>query len=78
MDKLKFRLESDSIGEKEIPVDAYYGINAIRGAENFAITGRKIHKELIIALAQVKKACAVSNFNAGIMTANVKDAIVQA
>lgn len=78
MDNLKFRIESDSIGEKEIPIDAYYGINAIRGAENFTITGRKIHKELIIALAQVKKACAVSNFEAGIMTEEVKDAIVKA
>jgi aspartate ammonia-lyase len=78
MDKLKFRIESDSIGEKEIPADAYYGINAVRGAENFGITGRIIHKELVIALAQVKKACAISNFEAGIMTEEVKDAIVQA
>ncbi|MFY9214627.1 MAG: aspartate ammonia-lyase [Tissierellaceae bacterium] len=78
MDKLKFRIESDSIGEKEIPADAYYGINAVRGAENFGITGRTIHKELVIALAQVKKACAISNFEAGIMTEEVKDAIVQA
>lgn len=78
MDKLKFRIESDSIGEKEIPADAYYGINAVKGAENFGITGRTIHKELVIALAQVKKACAISNFEAGIMTEEVKDAIVQA
>ena len=73
MAELKFRIEKDSIGEKEIPVDAYYGINAIRGAENFNITGRKIHKELIIGLAEVKKACAISNFEAGIMTEEVKD-----
>lgn len=78
MDNLKFRVESDSIGDKEIPANAYYGINAIRGAENFTITGRKIHKELIIGLAQVKKACAISNFEAGIMKAEVKDAIAQA
>ncbi|HZJ99165.1 MAG TPA: aspartate ammonia-lyase [Tissierellaceae bacterium] len=78
MAELKFRIEKDSIGEKEIPVDAYYGINAIRGAENFNITGRKIHKELIIGLAEVKKACAISNFEAGIMTEEVKDGIVKA
>lgn len=78
MDNLKFRIESDSIGEKEIPAGAYYGINAIRAAENFTITGRIIHRELIIALAEVKKACAISNFEAGIMTAEVKDAIVKA
>ena len=78
MTEAKFRIERDSIGEKEIPADAYYGINAARGAENFTITGRLIHKELIIALAEVKKACAISNFEAGIMTEEVKDAIVQA
>ena len=78
MAELKFRIEKDSIGEKEIPVEAYYGINAIRGAENFNITGRKIHKELIIGLAEVKKACAISNFEAGIMTEEVKDGIVKA
>ncbi|MDR7870362.1 MAG: aspartate ammonia-lyase [Tissierellaceae bacterium] len=78
MDKLKFRIESDSIGEVEVPIDAYYGVNAVRGANNFTITGRVIHKELIIGLAQVKKACAVSNFEAGIMTEEVKDAIANA
>lgn len=78
MTEVKFRIEKDSIGEKEIPADAYYGINAARGAENFNITGRTIHKELIIGLAEVKKACAISNFEAGIMKEDVKDAIVQA
>ncbi|NLN14055.1 MAG: aspartate ammonia-lyase [Tissierellia bacterium] len=78
MDKVKFRIESDSIGEKEIPADAYYGINAARAAENFPITGRTIHKELIVSLAQVKKAAAISNYEAGLMTEEVKDAIAQA
>ncbi len=74
----KFRIESDSIGEVEIPADAYYGVNAIRAAQNFHITGQVINKELIIGLAEVKKACAISNFEAGIMEEDVKDAIVEA
>ncbi|MBC8590841.1 aspartate ammonia-lyase [Wansuia hejianensis] len=78
MDKNQFRIESDSIGEIKVPVDAYYGANSVRGAANFTITGRVIHKELIIGLAEVKKACAISNFEAGIMTEEVKNAIVQA
>lgn len=73
-----FRLETDSIGEVKIPKDAYYGVNAQRAVENFHITGRFIHEELILGLAQVKKACAISNNKAGLMTDQVKDAIVQA
>ena len=78
MDNTNFRMESDSIGQVKVPSNAYYGVNAVRGAANFNITGRMIHKELIIGLAEVKKACAISNFEAGIMTEEVKDAIVQA
>ncbi|HLR22003.1 MAG TPA: aspartate ammonia-lyase [Tissierellaceae bacterium] len=78
MNNQEFRIESDSIGEVQVPVHAYYGVNAVRAAYNFNITGRKIHEELIIGLAEVKKACAISNFEAGIMTEEVKDGIVQA
>lgn len=78
MTEKEFRIESDSIGEVQVPADAYYGVNAIRAASNFKITGRTIHEELIKGLAEVKIACAVSNFEAGIMTEEVKDAIVKA
>ena len=78
MDKKEFRIESDSIGEVEVDKSAYYGINAARAVHNFPITGRVIHKELVLGLAQVKKACAISNNKAGLMTDEVKDAIGQA
>lgn len=78
MENKEFRIESDSIGEVQVPINAYYGVNSVRAASNFNITGRVIHEELIIGLAEVKKACAISNFEAGIMTEEVKNAIVQA
>lgn len=78
MNNQEYRIESDSIGQVKVPKDAYYGVNSVRAAENFNITGREIHKELIIGLAEVKKACAISNFEAGIMTEEVKDGIVKA
>lgn len=49
------RIERDMLGEKEIPKDAYYGIQTQRAAENFRVTGIKVHEELILALAIVKK-----------------------
>jgi aspartate ammonia-lyase len=73
-----FRVESDSCGSKNVPIEAYYGVQSLRAAENFNITGRRMHKELIISLAQVKKATAVANNEAGLMSKKVRDAIVQA
>lgn len=75
---MKYRLEADSVGEKQVPVDAYYGVQSLRGKENFPITGQHLHKNLVEALAQVKKACAKANFKAGVMSEKVCDAIVYA
>ena len=74
----KFRLESDSVGEKQVPADALYGVQTLRGYENFRITHSSLHPAMIKALGQVKKACAISNFEAGVMEEKVKDAIVKA
>ena len=41
------RLESDSIGEMEIPENAYYGVQSLRARENFPITGAKLHPVFI-------------------------------
>ena len=48
------RLEKDSIGSKEIPESVYYGVQSLRAAENFHITGLSMHPEIINSLAQIK------------------------
>ena len=73
-----FRLESDSIGTKQIPQDAYYGVQSLRAMENFSITGGMLHKEMINSLAQLKKACAITNANAGVLGSNIAGSIVKA
>jgi len=73
-----YRTEKDSIGQKQVPVDAYYGVQALRAAENFPITGQKAHSEQIRALAYIKKACALANCEVGLMDQKICDAIVQA
>lgn len=77
-DNLVFRYESDSIGTKEIPKNAYYGVHSLRAMENFSITGQKLHPEMINSLAQLKKACAITNANAGVLDSCIADAIVKA
>ncbi|MBQ3009528.1 MAG: aspartate ammonia-lyase, partial [Oscillospiraceae bacterium] len=73
-----YRLESDSVGEKQVPVDAYYGVQTLRAFENFNITGRKQPKVLIESLAEIKKACAITNKKADDIPAEIADAIVAA
>ena len=75
---MSFREEHDSIGSKLVPVEAYYGVQSLRGAENFQITGQRMKPEFIESLAQIKKACAISNFAVGELEENVKNAICQA
>ena len=71
----KSRLESDSIGQKNVPQDAYYGVQSLRAQENFYITGLKMRREMIEALALLKKACAMANKEAGCLEPVVADAI---
>lgn len=49
------RIEKDLLGTKTLPANAYYGINSVRAAENYTVSGYSLHPELIIGLAMVKK-----------------------
>jgi len=73
---MKTRLEFDSIGCLEVPAEAYYGVQTLRAKRNFAITGRSLHPAFIISLAQIKKAAAVTNRNAGELNFTVANAII--
>lgn len=72
------RIEKDFLGEKGVPVDAYYGVQTIRAVENFPITGYRIHEELIIGLAMVKKAAALANMDVKHLYEGIGKPIVQA
>lgn len=72
------RIEKDFLGTKEVPVDAYYGVQTLRAVENFPITGYKVHEELIKALAMVKKASALANMDVKHLYEGIGNAIVQA
>jgi len=75
---MEYRVESDSIGSKKVPTDAYYGIQSMRGTENFPITGRRLRPEFIESIAQIKKACALCNHRVGELDSVRKDAIIRA
>ncbi len=79
MNKLT-RKEHDFLGELDIPDELFYGIQTFRAKENFNITGIPIAKEpyFIKALAYVKKAAAIANFECGVLSESVKNAIIYA
>ena len=56
-----YRIEKDSIGSKDVPVDVYYGVQSLRAAENFHITGLNMHPEIIKSVTYIKKASAITN-----------------
>ena len=72
------RIESDSIGSRRITSDAYYGVQSLRGAENFRITGQRLRPEFINSMVQIKKACAICNYAVGELDGARRDAIVAA
>lgn len=72
---MKFRIEKDELGTKEIPYEAYYGIQTLRSKENFDIVKRPISRNMIKGLAIVKKAAAKANCEAGLIDSKVCDAI---
>ncbi len=74
------RIEKDFLGERELPDNVYYGVQTLRGKENFHITGLPMSREpsMVKGLAYVKKAAAMANRDLGVLDGKVAEAIVKA
>lgn len=72
------RRDKDLLGERELPDEAYYGIHTLRAAENFPLSGYKVHPRLIAAIALVKKAAAEVNGEQGYLDSITATAITAA
>lgn len=74
------RKEHDFIGELEISNEVYYGIQTFRALENFNISLNRLKDfpRFIRALARVKKAAAMANYELGLLEKNLQDVIIQA
>jgi len=72
------RVESDSLGQREVPAAAYWGIHTARALENFPITRRAIsnYPDLIRGMARVKQAAALANKELGVLGAEKADIII--
>ena len=72
------RMEHDSIGALNVPVEAYYGVQSMRAATNFQITHRPLHPVLIDSIVMVKKAAAITNEKSGKLDQPIAQAIIKA
>ncbi|MFQ5880358.1 MAG: aspartate ammonia-lyase [Dehalococcoidia bacterium] len=75
---MKYRTEKDSLGEKKVPAEVYYGIQTQRAVENYPISGYRAHPMLIRAMGMIKKAAALANQELGLLEERRAAAIVQA
>lgn len=73
--KPQTRIEKDSMGSLEVPIDALYGAQTQRAINNFPISGIPMPKAFIKALCYVKFACSSSNHELGLLSENKADAI---
>ena len=73
----QFRIEKDTMGEVQVPVDALYGAQTQRSIDNFKIAQdiNKMPKEIIKAFAYLKKAAAITNQEAGVLSKEKSDLI---
>jgi len=73
----KFRKETDSLGEVNVPSDKLWGTQTQRSLEHFSIGGDLMPREMIESYAILKKAAAIVNFQLGQLTEDRRDLIVQ-
>ena len=76
---MEFRIEKDTMGEVKVPINALYGAQTQRSIENFQIAQdiNRMPKEIIRAFAYLKKAAAITNMEAGVLSKEKADLIGQ-
>ncbi|MGQ9869687.1 aspartate ammonia-lyase [Leptodesmis sp.] len=75
---ISYRIEKDSMGERQVPDTLYYGIQTLRAVENFPISGLKPLATYVDACVLIKKATAIVNGELGCIPEDISQAIVQA
>lgn len=72
------RIERDSLGPVAVPADCYYGASTQRAVHNFPISGMRVGRQMILALALIKLAAAETNRQLGLLDPSIADAVIHA
>src|SRR5579871_1825834 len=73
-----FRIEKDSLGQVQVPANAYYGAQTQRAVDNFPISGMKPYPAFIWSMALIKRAAAEVHRDLGLLDEKMANAIIQA
>jgi fumarate hydratase class II/aspartate ammonia-lyase len=77
-DHTNFRVEKDSLGELNVPAEAWYGVQTQRGVNNFPISGRRPDADFVRAHVMIKRAAAVANCQPDWLSEQQSQAIIAA
>ncbi len=75
---MEFRVDKDSLGEIQIPKDAYYGPFTARAIKYYNVTGLRMHEKMIKSFVMIKRSAALANMELGILDEQKCNAIVKA
>lgn len=73
-----FRIDRDSLGEIEVPIDSYYGPFTSRALKQYKVSGQKSHVNLVKAFAMIKRSAAIANMELNVLDRKIGQAIIQA
>ena len=73
-----YRIERDTMGEMQVPMDALYGASTARAVENFPIANRPVPASVIQAFGELKAAAAEANLGLGKLDRKLAEAIIAA
>ncbi|HSF50466.1 MAG TPA: aspartate ammonia-lyase [Nitrososphaeraceae archaeon] len=75
---MSFRIDRDSLGEIEVPIDSYYGPFTSRALKQYKVSGQKSHFNLVKAFAMIKRSAAIANMELNVLDRKIGQAIIQA
>ena len=75
---MSFRIDRDSLGEIEVPIDSYYGPFTSRALKQYKVSGQKSHGNLVKAYAMIKRSAAIANMELNVLDRKIGQAIIQA
>lgn len=77
-DMTLYRTDKDSLGDVQVPIDAYYGPFTVRASSQYKVTGQRSHQYMIKAFVMIKRSAALANMKLGVLDKEKADAIVKA
>jgi fumarate hydratase class II len=75
---MDYRIEKDSLGEVQVPANAYYGAQTQRAVNNFPVSGMKPYRAFVWSMVAIKRAAAEVNLDLGLLDPKIAGAIIQA